>query len=112
MLTFIHTFLIKNNFIMAISAGFTATVYGTIQGSPPYANADGATAFSLITPFSYTPAVNIPSTGVQIFPLPNGVLVGGSYVYSVISMPPSGLNVHGIQYVSDSSAATLATARG
>lgn len=97
---------------MAISAGFTARVYGMIQGSPPYTDQNGATSFDRTIPFNYAPSMNLPSDGVQISPLANGTLVGNTYVYSVISLPPSGLNVHGVQYVSDSSAATLATNRG
>lgn len=97
---------------MAISAGFNANVYGMIQGSPPYTDQNGQTAFDRIIPFNVPGTVNLPSDGVQIFPLPNGTLVSGQYVYSVISLPPSGLNVHGVQYVSNQSVATLATARG
>jgi len=96
---------------MAISAGFSARVYGMIEGSPPYTQ-DGVTNFSRTIPFDTAPLVNMPSTPVSIWPLPNGTLVGNTYVYSVIQVPPTGLSVHGVQYVSDSAAATLATSRG
>lgn len=97
---------------MAASSGFQARVYGMIQGSPPYTDGNGATKFDRVIPFDYAPIVNIPSAPVSIFSLPNGTLVGNTYVYSVISAPPTGLNVHGVQYVSDSSEASLATLRG
>jgi len=97
---------------MAISAGFNARVYGRIQGTPPFTGTDGTTSFDQTFPFNSAPLMNLPSDGVLITPLPNGTLVGNTYVYSVISLPPSGLNVHGLQYASDSQAATLATNRG
>ena len=96
-----------------MAVAFNARVYGTINGSPPYTDANGATSFSRINDWNYPALMSFPAgAGVQISPLPNGTLVGGAYVYSVIQVAPSGLNVHGEQYVSDSSAATLATARG
>ena len=99
--------------IKTMAVAFNARVYGQIQGTPPYTNADGQTNFSRGIDWSYAPVMNFPAgSGVQVSPLPNGVLVGGAYVYSVIQTAPTGLNVHGEQYVSDSSAATLATARG
>lgn len=97
---------------MAASSGFTARVYGMIEGSPPYTDGNGATAFSRTIHFDVAGVVNLPSTPVTVWPLPNGTLVGNAYVYSVIQLPPTGLSVHGVQYVSDSSAATLATSRG
>lgn len=98
---------------MAISAGFNARVYGEVQGAPPFTDANGATSFPRVIPFNSTGVWNLPSDGVGIVPLPNGFqMPGGSYVYSVIMLPPSGLNVHGVSYVSDQSAATLATSRG
>lgn len=96
-----------------MAVAFNARVYGTINGSPPYTDANGQTAFSRTNAWNYAPVMSFPAgTGVQISPLPNGTLVGGAYVYSVIQVAPTGLNVHGEQYVSDSSAATLASARG
>lgn len=96
-----------------MAAGFNARVYGQIEGTPPYTNSKtGVTNFSRVIDWNYPSLMNFPAEGTLISPLPNGVLVGGAYVYSVISTVPTGLNVHGEQYVSDSSAATLATARG
>jgi len=96
-----------------MAVAFNARVYGQIEGSPPYVDQNGATKFTRTVDWNYAPVMSFPAgTGVQISSLPNGVLVGGAYVYSVIQTAPTGLNVHGEQYVSDSSAATLATARG
>lgn len=96
-----------------MAVAFNARVYGQIEGAPPYVNASGATSFTRTIDWKYAPVMNFPAgTGVQISTLPNGTLVGGAYVYSVIQVAPSGLNVHGEQYVSDASAASLATLRG
>ena len=91
---------------------FGARVYGMINGAPPYADANGQTAFSQVFPFVVAPVVQIQSAGYTFWPLPNGTQVGGAYVYSVIVAPPTGLNVHGTQYVSDQTAAQLATSAG
>jgi len=98
---------------MAVSAGFITRVYGEIEGAPPFTDNNGATAFSRVIPFNSTGIWSLPSTPVNIIPLANGFqMPSGSYVYSVIQLPPTGLNVHGTQLVTDTSAATLATNRG
>jgi hypothetical protein len=97
---------------MAAAAHFSTRVYGMVQGNPPFADASGATAFDRTIDFSYAGIVSFPTEGTTFFPLPNGVVVGGAYVYSVIQVAPSGLNVHGPKYVTDSSVATLATLAG
>lgn len=98
---------------MAVSAGFSTRIYGAVEGAPPYTDANGATAFSRVLPFNSTGIWSLPSGPVNIIPLPNGFqMPSGSYVYSVIALPPSGLNVHGTQLVTDTAAATLATNRG
>jgi len=98
---------------MAVSAGFSARIYGAIEGSAPYADSTGATSFSRVIAYSTAQVQNLPSAGSVITGLPNGFqMPSGSYVYSVIALPPTGLNVHGQQLVTDSSVATLATARG
>ena len=98
---------------MAVSAGFTTRIYGEVQGAPPFADANGATAFNRVIPFSTTQLWSLPSGPVNIVPLPNGFqMPSGTYVYSVIMVPPTGLNGHGDSYVTDTLAATLATNRG
>jgi hypothetical protein len=97
---------------MAAAAHFTTRVYGMVQGNPPFADADGVTAFSRTIDFSFAGNVSFPTTGTAFFPLPNGVKVGGAFVYSVIQVAPSGLNIHPTQFVTDSSVATLATLAG
>lgn len=96
-----------------MSVAFSTRVYGEVQGSPPFADGNGATAFSRVIPYSTAQIQNLPSDGVNVVSLPNGFqMPAGSYVYSVVQLPPTGLNVHGTQLVTDSSAATLATLRG
>lgn len=96
-----------------MSVAFSTRVYGEIQGSPPFANAAGQTDFARVLPFTTAQIQNFPSDGVTVVGLPNGFqMPNGAYVYSVIQVPPTGLNVHGEQFVSDSSVATLATLRG
>lgn len=97
---------------MAAAAHFSARIYGAIEGNPPFTNGSGQTAFSRAIDYDYAGLVSFPTEGTTFHPLPNGYVVGGAYVYSVIRVAPSGLNVHGAQYVTDSSVATLATAAG
>lgn len=95
---------------------FNARVYGEVQGSAPFArtNSSGQVESSLtrVIDFPFAGINSFPTDGVQLFPLPNGVLVGGAYVYTVIQLPPSGLNVHGMKYVTDSSVTALAAQIG
>lgn len=97
---------------MAAASHFSARIYGQIEGNPPYTDNNGQTQFSRVIDWNYAGLSSFPTQGTAFFPLPTGVLVGGAYVYSVIVAPPTGLNVHGEQYVTDSSVATLATAAG
>lgn len=97
---------------MAAAAHFSTRVYGRVEGSPPYTDQDGTTAFSRVIDYNYAGITSFPTDGTTFSPLPNGVRVGGAYVYTVIQVAPTGLNVHGNQYVTDSSVATLATAAG
>lgn len=98
---------------MAIAAHFITRIYGEIEGNPPFQNSAGATAFPRVKEWPASGIVSLPTDGTEFFPLPNGYNVGsGHYVYSVIHIHPSGLNVHGTKYVTDSSVATLATLAG
>lgn len=96
-----------------MAAHFTTRVYGFIEGSPPYTNAAGQSAFSRAVDYSPAPLASLPTDGTVFFALPNGYqMASGKYVYSVIQVPASGLQTHGVQYVTDSSVTTLATAVG
>ena len=97
---------------MAAAAHFSTRVYGEVEGNPPFQNGDGNAAFSRVKDWPTSAIVSFPTDGTSFFPLTNGVVVGGSYVYSVIELPPTGLNVHSTKYVTDSSVATLATLAG
>lgn len=99
---------------MAAASHFTARVYGFIEGAPPYVQ-NGVTAFSRAVAYNPAPLMSLPTAGTNFIGLPNGYQMGstnGSYVYSVIQVAPSGLNVHGVQYVTDQSVSTLATSAG
>lgn len=92
-----------------ISARVTANVYGTVQGQPPFGAALSSPDRSI---FWATPvAMNFPTTGTVFHPVSPGVQVAGTsnYIYSVIEVQPTGLNVHGVKYASNQSVATLAT---
>jgi len=99
---------------MAAAAHFSAGIYGEVEGSAPFQDSAGATAFSRVKPWPTAGIVSLPTTGTVFYPLPNGVQVtsGGFYVYSVIEVQPTGLNTHGTKYVSNASVATLATLAG
>ncbi len=99
---------------MSVSAGFASQIYGMIEGSPPYTDANGNAYFTRVMPFNRTGVWNLPSgSGTTIIPLANGYqMPNGTYVYSVIEFAPTGLNVHGVQLVTPDSVSTLATSRG
>ncbi len=92
------------------SARFTANVYGMAEGRPPF-GADLGSPSRLVnwdTPVS----MNLPTTGTLFHPVSPGIQVGNSsnYIYSIIEVQPTGLNVHSDKYTSNQSVATLATA--
>lgn len=97
---------------MAAAAHFTASLYGIVEGSPPFQDGSGASAFSRQTAFPSPSKASLPTEGTNFWPLANGVLFGSTYVYSVIEVQPTGLNTHGVKYVCNDSVATLATAAG
>lgn len=99
---------------MAAAAHFSTRIYGEIQGSPPFQNTDGTLSkFSLVTDWPSPQIVSLPTSGISFFTLPAGYQMGnGAYVYSVISVQPTGLNVHGKQYVATESVTSLATNAG
>lgn len=98
---------------MAAAAHFSARIYGEVEGQVPFQNASGQTAFSRVKDHPTPGVVSLPTTGTTFWPLPNGYqMANGSYVYSVIEVQASGLNVHSNKFVSDQSAAALATLAG
>lgn len=101
---------------MAAAAHVSVSIYGIVEGNAPFQNDAGATAFSRVKEFPKPGVVSFPTTGTSFHPLQNGFPVnnldGQFYVYSVIEVLPSGLNTHGVKYVSDMDVATLATAAG
>jgi len=101
---------------MAAAAHVSINVYGIAFGEPPFQNKAGNTAFSQDKIFPRSGVVSIPTDQVLYHPLYNGYqvknLTGTFYVYSVIEVLPTGLNVHPTKYLSDQSVATLATSAG
>ncbi len=88
----------------------SATIYGDIEGNPPFQDAAGHSSFSRVKPYPSPLSQSFPTANVDFWALPNGYrMPAGQYVYSVIRELPTGLNVHGNQYVTDVSVATLAT---
>ena len=96
---------------MAISAHVLARIYGEVQSLPPFENASGVAVLTSTKPYPVAPNAYLPTTGVMIWPLANGVQMGPNnfYVYSVIEVPPAGLNVHPKRFATDKTAAQLAT---
>lgn len=97
---------------MAVSSQFSVRVYGEVEGQPPYA---GTTPFSKVTAYDSEQAqiTAFPSNDVQIWAVnPGQTLDGRNYVYSIIIVPPTGLNTHGRKYAAQQSVATLATLTG
>lgn len=93
---------------MAAAAHVTANVYGMVQGGPPYI---GATPFARQITFPSPVVMSFP-VSATFAPTSQGIAFGSNYVYSIIEMPPTGLNVHGDKYAAGESVATLATAAG
>lgn len=81
---------------MAITGHVTTRVYGQVFGTPPFQNATD------------TPAIGGAGKGLT-FVSANGVLVGNSYVYAVIELPPAGLNQATVKLATSDSATTLIT---
>ena len=94
---------------MAITGHVTTRVYGQVFGTAPFQNESGAAAFSDVKPYPAPPLAGVNIQGANIWPLANGVLVGNSYVYSVIEIPPSGLNQQGVKLACKDSASTIIT---
>lgn len=92
-----------------ISARLAANVYGMAYGSPPFGTGLSSPDRTLFwdTPVS----MNFPTAGTVFHPVSPGIQVGNTsnYIYSLIEVLPTGLNIHGAKYLSNQSVATLAT---
>jgi hypothetical protein len=98
---------------MAAAAHISARIYGEVEGDAPYQNAAGLANFSRVKPYPSAQIVSFATGNTEYWTLPNGFqMPSGVYVYSVIRENATGLQTHGKKYVSDSSAATLATNAG
>lgn len=101
---------------MAAAAHVTINLYGIAFGEVPFQDGSGNAAFSNVKAFPKSLASSIPTTGVSYHPLQNGYpvtnTVGTFYMYSVIEVAPSGLNVHPTKYLTDEGVSSLATDAG
>lgn len=93
---------------MALSLHILTRIYGQVFGTPPFENAAGTAAFANVKPFPVAPLTYIPANTTTIWPLANGVLVGNTYVYSVLELPASGLNQPSVKLATDQSAVNVA----
>lgn len=97
---------------MAAAAHVSTFVYGMVQGSPPFGS---GLSSPTRTEFWTTPVqMSFPTTGTVFHPVSPGIQVAGtaSYIYSIIEVQATGLNVHGDKYCSNQSVSTLATNAG
>ena len=97
---------------MAAAAHVTSGIYGYVQGGPPY-------GFGLGSPDRFIPwttpvQMSFPTTGTVFHPVTPGIRVGNTtnYIYSVIEVQQTGLNVQSTKYASNQSVSTLATNAG
>jgi len=91
---------------MASTQRVTTFVYGTVQGSPPYI---GANPFAEQSTWSQQLSMSLPTTGARYHPTTQGIRFGNNYVYSIIELPPSGLQQFSTKYASSDTVATLVT---
>lgn len=97
---------------MAAAAHLTANVYGLAEGKPPFGAGLGSPDRNI---FWETPTtMSFPTTGTVFHPVFPGIQVGNTpnYIYSIIEVQATGLNIHGNKYTSNQSVATLATLAG
>lgn len=93
----------------------SANIYGELEGTWPYINSRNSTIDpSRIIDYGQPILGSFPNQTVEFLTIVGGLQmpVSGAYVYSIINVPPSGLNVHGQQLVTDQTVAQLATAAG
>ncbi len=100
---------------MAAAAHVTAGIYGQVWGQPPYIGTNSQDAFDRFTSWDSLQSMSFPTTGTIFHPVTPGQQVGTStsnYIYSVIEVQPTGLNVDSKKYASPVPVATLATNAG
>ena len=96
---------------MGILQHVTTRVYGQVFGSPPFENASGAAAVTAFKQYPVAPLASVPTAGCTLWPLQNGLQVGNAYyVYTIIEIPPTGLNVDSVKIATDQSVTTLVSA--
>lgn len=93
---------------MAILQHVTTRIYGIITGQPPFQNAAGTAAVSSFKQYPVAPLTSIATAGVNLWPLANGLqTLNGYYVYTILEIPPSGLNQPSVKLATDQSVTTL-----
>ena len=99
---------------MAAAAHVTVNVYGQVFGKPPYIGTNDENAFANFVVWDSPTSMSFPTTGTIFHPVTPGQQVGNTsnYIYSVIEVQATGLNVEGNKYASNQSVATLATSAG
>jgi hypothetical protein len=92
-----------------ISARVAANVYGMAEGSPPFGT--GLPSPTRLINWDTPVSMNFPTATTLFHPVSPGIQVGSTsnYIYSIIEVPATGLNVHSQKYTSNQSPATLAT---
>lgn len=99
---------------MAAAAHVTVNVYGQVFGKPPYQGENSSDAFANFVVWDSPTSMSFPTTGTIFHPVSPGQQVGNSsnYIYSVVEVQATGLNVEGNKFASNQSVATLATNAG
>lgn len=94
---------------MSLTLHVATRIYGAVRGFPPFEDKTGATYFTKVYPYPSAPLAYIPTNPLTIWPLPNGTLIGNTYVYSVLELPSQGLNQESIKLATDTTATNLAS---
>lgn len=93
---------------MAILNHITTRVYGLVFGQPPFQNSAGVAAVDTFKNYPIAPLTSVPTTGVTFWPLTNGLqTVSGYYVYTIMELPPTGLNVNSVKLATDQSVTSI-----
>lgn len=96
------------------SPGFSIRVYGEVNQQPPYYpdSQGNLSAVSAQFPSNARLAYNFSTADINIYPISDpGAVVGGVSCYSIIEVPPTGLNQFGRKYIVQQTVAQTATLR-